>query len=235
MSSTSKVFKYVNVLVLTLITLAICYTSLQSMRANAWYFNAKNTLQEITGNNIDIQQLNLADNAISLASSLDPTHPHYLQLMAHVKLLKLAVSTNQPDDIAASYQQIEQLLLKSVALRETWSETWIALAKVVSYQNGPTDRVYDYIQQAKRVGPYKIEVHLGAIEIALMNWQQLSPKYKALYVNELKLAAKHGHKFSRAFDIAKQVDALPILCLSLKFGAHFEPVRNSWMFKKQCK
>ena len=90
-----NMFKVVPAVILALIVLVIAYTSMQSMRANAWYFNAKNTLQEITVNNIDIQQLNLADDAISLASSLDPTHPHYLQLMAHVKLLKLAVRTGR--------------------------------------------------------------------------------------------------------------------------------------------
>ena len=77
-------------------------------------------------------------------------------------------------------------------------------------------------------------MQLGIIQIALINWQQLSPKYKALYVAELNLAVKYGYKFYQVFDVAKQVDALPILCLSLKFGSHFEPVRTSWMFKKHC-
>ncbi|GAA61201.1 hypothetical protein P20652_3078 [Pseudoalteromonas sp. BSi20652] len=233
MNNTNKLIKQVQIVVLVLITLAICFSSFQSMRANTWYFNAVNTLNG-SANNYSPQNLQSAQDAINLASSLEPTHPHYLQLMAHVQILKLAADTDKTTDVLAIYQQVEQLLLQSVALRQSWPETWIALAQVVSYQEGPSERVYEYIQQGKKVGPYKFDVQLGIIQIALMNWQQLPPKYKALYVNELKLAAKHGNKFSRAFDIAKQVDALPILCLSLKFGAHFEPVRTSWMFKKHC-
>ena len=146
----------------------------------------------------------------------------------------LAVTSGQNNNKLLVYQQAEKDLLKSLKFRQTWSETWIALAQVVSYQEGPTERVYEYIQQAKKFGPYKFDVQLGIIQIALMNWQQLSPKYKALYVAELNLAVKYGYKFYQVFDVAKQVDALPILCLSLKFGSHFEPVRTSWMFKKHC-
>jgi len=232
-----KVIKIVQVILLALITVAVCISSINSMRANAWFFNAKNTLQGLTSQSDNTLNIELAQSAISLASELDPLHPHYHEVFAHVKLLQLDRS-NTDDALAHNLlvlKQAETRLLESVKYRQTWAETWITLAKVVSYQEGPNDRVFEYIEQAKRVGPYKIDVHLGVIEIALMNWQQLPPKYKALYVNELKLAAKHGRKFSRAFDIAKQLDALPILCLSLKLGAHFEPVRTSWMFKKQCK
>jgi len=130
--------------------------------------------------------------------------------------------------------QAEARLLESVKYRETWAETWITLAKVASYIEGPTDRVFEYIEHAKRVGPYKIDVHLGVLEIALMNWQQLPPKYKALYVNELKLAAKHGNKFSRAFDIAKQTNRIDKLCLSLQFGNAFENVKKLYSYKKHC-
>jgi hypothetical protein len=233
----NKAIKIVQVILLALITVGVCVSSINSMRANAWFFNAKNTLQGLNSQADNTVIIELAQSAISLASELDPAHPHYHEVFAHVKLLQLNPA-NTDEAIAHNLRvlkQAEARLLESVKYRQTWAETWIALAKVVSYQEGPTDRVFEYIEQAKRVGPYKIDVHLGAIEIALMNWQQLPPKYKALYVNELKLAAKHGHKFSRAFDIAKQVEALPILCLSLKFGAHFESLRTSWMFKKQCK
>jgi hypothetical protein len=120
------------------------------------------------------------------------------------------------------FKQAEQALLKSVELRQAW----ITLARVVSYQEGASDRVFSYIQHAKKVGPYKFDVHLGAIHIALMNWSQLTPQFKALYVNELTLAVKFGYRFNQVFSFAKQVNALPILCLSLQFGNAFEQVKN---------
>ena len=219
--------------ILAVITLVIGYQSLQSMRANTWYFNALNILKQ-PESTITLKELELADRAITYATTQDPSQPHYWQLSAYIKMHNLAVTSGQNKNKLLVYQQAEKDLLKSLELRQTWSETWIALAQVVSYQDGPTGRVYEYIQQAKRFGPYKLDVQLGIIQIALMNWQQLPPKYKALYVAELNLAVKYGYKFYQVFDVAEQVNALPILCLSLKFGSHFEPVRTSWMFKKHC-
>ncbi|MDN3473533.1 VpsP family polysaccharide biosynthesis protein [Pseudoalteromonas sp. APC 3355] len=219
--------------ILAVITLVIGYQSLQSMRANTWYFNALNILKQ-PESTITLKDLKLADRAITYATTQDPSQPHYWQLSAYIKMHNLAVTSGQNKNKLLVYQQAEKDLLKSLELRQTWSETWIALAQVVSYQEGPTERVYEYIQQAKKFGPYKLDVQLGIIQIALMNWQQLPPKYKALYVAELNLAVKYGYKFYQVFDVAKQVDALPILCLSLKFGSHFEPLRTSWMFKKHC-
>ncbi|ATC86884.1 MULTISPECIES: VpsP family polysaccharide biosynthesis protein [Pseudoalteromonas] len=219
--------------ILAVITLVISYQSLQSMRANTWYFNALNILKQPEGS-ITPVELKLANDAITLATELEPTQPHYWQLSAYVKMLNLAVTNDPMIDKSLVYKRTEVNLLKSLELRQTWAETWIALAQVVSYQEGPSERVYEYIQQAKKVGPYKLDVQFGIIQIALMNWQKLSPKYKALYVAELNLAVKYGYKFYQVFDLAKQVDALPILCLSLKFGPHFEAVRTRWMFKKHC-
>ena len=221
------------IILLAVITLIISNQSLQSMRANTWYFNALNILKQPVSL-ITSEELKLAESAINLSTAKEPTHPHYWQLSAYIKMLNLAVTSEQNNNKLLVYQQAEKDLLKSLELRQTWSETWIALAQVVSYQEGPTERVYEYIQQAKKFGPYKLDVQLGIIQIALMNWQQLPPKYKALYVAELNLAVKYGYKFYQVFDVAKQADALPILCLSLKFGANFEAVRTRWIFKKHC-
>lgn len=219
--------------ILAVITLVIGYQSLQSMRANTWYFNALNILKQPEGT-ITPVELKLANDAITLATELEPTQSHYWQLSAYIKMLNLALTSEQNNNKFLVYQQAEKDLLRSLELRQTWSETWIALAQVVSYQEGPIERVYEYIQQAKKFGPYKFDVQLGIIQIVLMNWQQLPPKYKALYVAELNLAVKYGYKFYQIFDVAKQVDALPILCLSLKFSPDFEAVRTRWMFKKHC-
>lgn len=232
-----KLNRLIPIIVLALITLFIAYYSIKSIRANAWYFNARNTLEQLSSP-IKRSELKQAEKAITLAAKFEPSHPHYWHLNAYIKILSVSI-LNQPTVINApthqlAYQQAEQALLKSIELRQTWAETWIALAQVVSYQDGPTEQVYDYIQQAKKVGPYKLDVHLGIIQIALIHWSQLTPQYKALYVNELKLAVKYGYKFNQVFAIAKQSNSLPILCLSLQFGGDFDSVRKSYIFKKHC-
>ncbi|MGE6461294.1 VpsP family polysaccharide biosynthesis protein [Pseudoalteromonas tetraodonis] len=232
-----NMFKVVPAAILAMIVLVIAYTSMQSMRANAWYFNALNIVQESDGA-LSGSSLQAAENAITLATNMDPDHPHYWHFLAHIKMLGLTgidtTSSEQSDKVKQTYQQAEQALLKSVELRQTWALTWISLAQVVSYQKGPTKRVYDYIQQAKKVGPYKLDVHLGIIQIALMHWNELPPTYKALYVKELKLASKYGYKFNNIFSMAKEMNRLPIVCLSLQFGSHYEAIRGSWMFNKYC-
>ena len=229
--------KVVPAVTLTMVVLVIVYMSMQSMRANAWYFNALNIVQESDGA-LSGSRLQAAENAITLATNMDPEHPHYWHFLAHIKMLGLTgidtTSSEQAEHIQQVYKQAEQALLKSVELRQTWALTWISLAQVVSYQEGPTERVYNYIQQAKKVGPYKLDVHLGIIQIALMHWNELPPTYKALYVNELKLASKYGYKFYDVFSMAEQMNRLPIVCLSLQFGSHYEAVRGSWMFNKYC-
>jgi len=229
--------KFIQIGFLAIITLVICWSSIQSMRANAWYFNALNTLKQLPSPLIDNSELKLAEHAITLATELEPTQPHYWQLYAYIKI-RLLSDTNEPisdlDYKNSVYKQAEQALLKSVEFRQSWPDSWIELAKVTSYQEGASDRVYTYIQQAKKTGPFNFEVHVGAIQIALMNWHTLSPKYKALYVQELKLAVKHGYKFNQIFDVAKQVNGLPLLCLSLQFGTTFEKVRTSNHYKKYC-
>ena len=230
----SNLIRLTQITLLVIVTLLISYESIQSMRANAWYFNALNTLKQ-PGDSLTPQELNLANDAITLATQLEPLQAHYWQLSAYIKMLSLTKNNVNVESAPKVYEQVELPLLNSLKHRTSWAETWMDLAKITSYQEGPSDRVFDYIQQAKKAGPYKIDVHLGVIEIALVNWPQLPPKYKALYVSELSLAAKHGYKFSRAYEIAKQTDTLPTLCLSLQFGAQFESARNSWMFKKHCK
>ena len=230
-------FKVVPAVTLAMIVLVIVFLSMQSMRANAWYFNALNIVQESDGA-LSGSSLQAAENAITLATNMDPEHPHYWHFLAHIKMLGLTgidtISGEQSDKVKQTYKQAEQALLKSVELRQAWALTWISLAQVVSYQEGPTERVYNYIQQAKKVGPYKLDVHLGIIQIALMHWNKLPPTYKALYVNELKLASKYGYKFNNIFSMAKEMNRLPIVCLSLQFGSHYEAVRGSWMFNKYC-
>ena len=146
------------------------------MRANAWYFSSLNTVQELSNTSpIDApevysNELNKAQNAIKLAIELEPEHAHYLHFLSYIKLLALA-NTDQTEQskLDTEYKEIQSLLLHSTHIRSSWAETWIELAKVTSYQQGPSKQVLKYIDQAKKVGPYKLDVHLGINCIPIMN------------------------------------------------------------------
>ena len=236
------VIKRLQLALLAIVTLTICYFSLQSMRANAWYFSSLNTAQELSNTSpLDApeaynNELNTAQNAIKLAIELEPEHAHYLHFLAYIKLLALA-NTDQTGQskLDTEYKEIQSFLLHSTQIRSSWAETWIELAKVTSYQQGPSKQVLKYIDQAKKVGPYKLDVHLGIIEISLANWQHLPPEYKALYVNSLSMAAQYGYRFNRIYTIAKQLNQLPTLCMSLQFGAAYEKLKQRYIYKQTCK
>ena len=235
-------FKRLQLVLLAIVTLIICYFSLQSMRANAWYFSSLNTAQELSNTSpLDApeaynNELNTAQNAIKLAIGLEPEHAHYLHFLAYIKLLALANSDQTGQSkLDTEYKEIQSLLLHSTQIRSSWAETWIELAKVTSYQQGPSKQVLKYIDQAKKVGPYKLDVHLGIIEISLANWQQLPPEYKALYVNSLSMAAQYGYRFNRIYTIAKQLNQLPTLCMSLQFGAAYKKLKQRYIYKQTCK
>lgn len=236
------VIKRLQLALLAIVTLIICYFSLQSMRANAWYFSSLNTAQELSNTSpLDApeaynNELNTAQNAIKLAIGLEPEHAHYLHFLAYIKLLALANSDQTGQSkLDTEYKEIQSLLLHSTQIRSSWAETWIELAKVTSYQQGPSKQVLKYIDQAKKVGPYKLDVHLGIIEISLANWQQLPPEYKALYVNSLSMAAQYGYRFNRIYTIAKQLNQLPTLCMSLQFGAAYKKLKQRYIYKQTCK
>ncbi|MBB1304772.1 VpsP family polysaccharide biosynthesis protein [Pseudoalteromonas sp. SR43-5] len=235
-------FKRLQLTLLAIVTLIICYFSVQSMRANAWYFSSLNTVQELSNTSpLDApeaysNELNKAQNAIKLAIELEPEHAHYSHFLAYIKLLALA-NTDQTGQskLNTEYKEIQSLLLHSTQIRSSWAETWIELAKVTSYQQGPSKQVLKYIDQAKKVGPYKLDVHLGIIEISLANWQHLPPEYKALYINSLSMAAQYGYRFNRIYTIAKQLNQLPTLCMSLQFGAAYTKLKQRYIYTQNCK
>ncbi|MBH0080959.1 VpsP family polysaccharide biosynthesis protein [Pseudoalteromonas sp. NZS11] len=235
-------FKRLQVALLAIVTLIICYFSVQSMRANAWYFSSLNTVQELSNTSpVDAPEafynnLNKAQNAIKLAIELEPEHAHYLHFLAYIKLLAIAnTDRTGQSKLNTEYKEIQSLLLHSTHIRSSWAETWIELAKVTSYQQGPSKQVLKYINQAKKVGPYQLDVHLGIIEISLANWQNLAPEYKALYVNSLSMAAQYGYRFNRIYTIAEQLNQLPTLCMSLQFGAAYKKLKERYIYKQTCK
>jgi len=148
----AKTKQLVNIFLLGIIILVISIESVYSMRANVWYFKAVNTLKQSKAL-MTPAELKFADDAINLALKLEPTQAHYWHLSAYVKMLGLTLKDMKSEDMSYSFNDIEHALLTSLQNRQAWSETWIELAKVVSSQEGLSQRVLRYIDQAKKNGP----------------------------------------------------------------------------------
>ncbi|MDC9529400.1 VpsP family polysaccharide biosynthesis protein [Pseudoalteromonas sp. Angola-7] len=235
-----KTIKHSHIILLAVLIVTISYSSVQSMRANSWYFNALNLAHAVVENptnsiNEQKSQVQQATKSIKLALTLEPHQAHYWHFLAYLNLLSL---DNEQDDVVNAlpvYKSAEESLLNSIKLRASWAESWILLAQVASNEHGPNEQVFEYINNALNTGPYKLNVHLGVIQIALANWQHLPPEFKAQYVKSLSVAAQYGYRFNKVYKIATKLNVMPTLCLSLQFGKSFEQVKQRYIYKKNCK
>ncbi|MDC9500790.1 VpsP family polysaccharide biosynthesis protein [Pseudoalteromonas sp. Angola-18] len=234
-----KTIKHLHIFLLALLIMTICYSSVQSMRANSWYFNSLNLAHALVENptpliGVPNTQVEQATKAINLALTLEPHQAHYWHFLAYLNLLSLGNEQVGVLNTLSVYKSAEVSLLNSVKLRGSWAESWILLAQVVSYQQGPSKQVFEYINNALNTGPYKLEVHLGIIQIALANWQQLTPQYKAQYVKSLIKAAQYGYRFNKVYKVANDLNAMSTLCLSLQFGKSFDHIKERYIYKQNC-
>ncbi|MDC3189356.1 VpsP family polysaccharide biosynthesis protein [Pseudoalteromonas elyakovii] len=228
--------KTFHVSLLATVVIYVSIVSFNSIRANAWYFSAVN---EIKAFNTAIdkskaeKKLNSAKVALEKSVLLEPTHPHYLHMLSYVDLQLLNFSSSNKN--ISTFNIIEKNLIRSLEYRATWPATWVLLAHVKSHQQGASQAVYEALLQAKYNGPYILDVHVGAITIAMQNWDSLTPEFKQLYVNELALAMRHGYKALQLFEYAERYDKQKLLCLSLMFSDNYKQIRSTYKFKSYCK
>lgn len=206
-------------------------------RANAWYFNARNTVDYMTKNSLERLKLTQARTAINKAIYLQPIHPHYLHMSAFISVLEYEYdAVHSIDNNEESFQIIEakKALNLSLAHRKSWSKTWVLLAQVVSIEQGASKQVYSLLKNAKLAGPYDFDVHLAVLHISLNNWENLSPNFRHFYVQELINAANQDFYFHKVFDMAEEIGMLSTLCLSLQFGKEFDKVKQTSSYKYMC-
>lgn len=229
----NNIKKPLQVIFLLVMTLYLCHENIQSMRANTWYFNAYNIVQDMQDmqDSIALEKAKLASER---AVTIEPTHPHYLHFAAYIDLLLLN-NINDPTKKMLLLDSASSLLLRSLSHREAWAETWVLLASVTIIKEGASDEVYDYLNQAYLVAPYNYTVRSESIKIMLANWKLLSPKFKSLYLKDIAFMYKNFfHKFHNLLYLAKEVDALPTLCLTLRLDRNYKKFTQTFKFKKNC-
>lgn len=235
---TKHIIKYSQALLLMIITIFLCYCSIKSMRANAWYFSAYNIVENMKNSSGDSDifksQADKAKFAIQRALSIENTHPHYLHFAAYVDLLYLNGNLSSVDK-SIYLDSASNLLLQSLKYRRSWASTWMLLASVTSMREGPNDKVYDYIKKAHLIAPFNYNVRLESLKIILANWKGLSPKYKSLYIKEIAFMYKNfRYQFNNLIFLADEIEALPILCLTLQFNGDYKEFTKTYKFRKHC-
>jgi len=229
--------KYVQICILFIITFYVAYCSVQSMRANTWYFNAYNTVIDLQSplNEIDDEaSIDKAMDASKKAVSIEPAHPHYLHFAAYVELLYLKDSVNLKNKFL-HLDSASQLLTKSLSYRNSWADTWILLASVTSMKEGASNKVYDYINEAHSLAPFNYKVRSESLKIILINWQTLTPKFKKLYVDEIAFVYRNFfYQFHNLLELADGLDALPTFCLTLRLNSEYKEFTQTYKFRKHC-
>ena len=232
------IIKHVQIFTLFIVTLYVSYCSVKIMRANTWYFNAYNTVQDLQNSSNEIgddkASIHRAIDASQKAVSIEPTHPHYLHFAAYVELLYLKDRVNLKNKFLY-LDSASQLLTQSLSYRNSWADTWILLASVTSMKEGASNKVYDYINEAYSLAPFNYRVRLESLKIILINWQTLTPKFKRLYVDEIAFIYKNfTYQFHELIELADEIDALPILCLTLRLNSEYKEFTGTYKFRKHC-
>tara|TARA_R110002020_G_scaffold172410_2_gene362756 strand:- start:1395 stop:2117 length:723 start_codon:yes stop_codon:yes gene_type:complete len=236
--NSKDITKHIQIFTLFIITLYVSYCSVKTMRANTWYFNSYNTVQdlqnysnEISGDTASIDRAMVASQK---AVSIEPNHPHYLHFAAYVELLYLKDRVDLKNK-TLHLDSATKLLTQSLSYRNSWADTWILLASVTSVKEGASNKVYDYINEAYSLAPFNYRVRLESLKIILINWQTLTPKFKRLYVDEIAFIYKHfTYQFHNLIDLADEIDALPILCLTLRLNSEYKDFTSTYKFRKHC-
>lgn len=233
-----KFIKVTQVITLAVLTYFIAYKSVVSAQGNAWYFNARNLVEQNITTKLNEAMLSQAKAAITKALSFEPDQPHYLHLFAFISLLEYQYITHHNIKPSANSHTLildaKVAVESSLTLRASWPSSWILLAQITSIEEGASEKVFNYLKKAKSVGPYEFDVHLAVLHLALSHWDTLSPEFKAFYVDELMQAAKQDFNFYQIFEMAAEINMLPMVCLSLQFGKSFEEVKQKYVYKKHC-
>lgn len=230
--------KHIQIFTLFIVTLYMSYCSVKTMRANTWYFNAHNTVQDLKNSSNEIgddnTSIDRAMEASHKAVSIEPNHPHYLHFAAYVELLYLKDRVNLKNK-TLHLDSAAQLLTQSLSYRNSWADTWILLASVTSMKEGASNKVYDYINEAYSLAPFNYRVRLESLKIILMNWHTLTPRFKRLYVDEIAFIYKNfTYQFHNLIELADEIDALPIFCLTLRLNSEYKEFTRTYKFRKHC-
>lgn len=162
--------------------------SMQLFKAGNAYYSAKNDIEiwQLSPEKASTQEVNYAINRINKALTYFPDNALYYQMQGQLfewkAITKMrekslysmnAGSQSKVSDLqkaAASYE-------KSLKLRPTWSGSWVGLASVKLQQDEIDSVFYEYLENAKRVGPQDAIVHKFIVEFGLKMFNSRSIHY----------------------------------------------------------
>jgi hypothetical protein len=226
--------KPVHYLVLGLLLLLVLYCLLSASSrgvANAWYFNAEFSLNDLPKqksikNKAEYEQIL---SSIKKAQSLDPTHPHYAHMVG--RIMHLGVDMGFEDKAQLHY--VKQWYLLATELRPLWPDPWVDLLRLNNYLYGYTDETKYYIDQALSTGPYIDLVTIGTIQVWLLNWSVLSGYERTQLFKQFDVATKQ-FKLLDVLKFAKAINREKLLCSQLKFNVKYQKQKDSYLYRRYC-
>ncbi|PCJ37576.1 MAG: hypothetical protein COA99_12605 [Moraxellaceae bacterium] len=209
------------------------YTSYTRGNANGWYFKADFALNAWAkaGKIEDSNAYQEALAAIQKAHAMDPGHPHYVHMLGRI----LHQGVDYQFEPNSTLAQVKDLYLQATELRPLWPDPWIDLARLNNYLHGYNDDTRYYLKQAMAVGPFIDLVTLGALQVLLENWTDLTGADRTLLFEQFAVAVKQPKVLKAVLVYARQVNREKIVCLQLKFNPEYKQQKLSSMYAQFCR
>ncbi|GGI74410.1 hypothetical protein GCM10007978_10240 [Shewanella hanedai] len=200
--------------------------------ASAWYYKAEFALNHwakvgtIPNEDDYIEAL----DAITTASRLDPSHPHYIHMLGRIHHW----GVSEGFESVESLPQIEQWYLASTKLRPMWPDPWVDLARLNNFVEGYTAKTKHYIDQAINTGPYIDDVNTGVLKVLLQHWDILDGNERELLFSQFQITTLQPKVLRLALVDAKSLGRQDLLCTQLRFNPEHSKYRNSGLYRQFC-
>lgn len=107
-------------------------------------------------------------------------------------------------------------LRQAVTARPTWPSGWVDLAWAKVYLQEFDSEFEHALQEASRLGPWRIGINRAVSEIGFTNWPHLTPELRALVLESTRRAVAHSPRETRTLmQIAGSTGMSDTLCGAL--------------------
>lgn len=159
----------------------------------------------------------IAEDAIQRAIKAYPgSHGKYLETLGYIELWR-AFGTNLNDPEVKQYREAAvQALRESTQARQTWPDTWAALAYAKLTVLEFDDEFTHAMQQAQEFGPWRIGINRRLAEIGLIAFSELNTEQRMIVTESIQRTAQYSaRERAKLFELAAQTNSLNPLCTIL--------------------
>lgn len=122
----------------------------------------------------------------------------------------------QPGQPAAARQAALEAFRTATQNRPAWPAHWLALAWTKLQLLEFDDEFHQALAEARRLGPWRIGINRGLVEVGLIAWPQLTTdEHSAVLEAARRTARFSAQEASKLLQLARQTGRVELICQSL--------------------